>query len=147
MTDFYLLSKYIASFYRHSKNQINHQINDLDIRATQGDLLLFIDEHPHLSQKQIAQEMQIDPSLLGRDLAYLEKRNVIERVNSERDSRVKEITVIITGHNNAKLVRQKMNQWWENFFKTHPEIDRDLFIKQFKLCYQAIRRDLKDEEA
>lgn len=137
MKDYYLLSKYIASIYRYSKNQINQHITNLNIQATQGDLLLFIDEHPNLSQKQVAQEMQIDPSLLGRDLTYLEKNNMITRSVSESDSRVKEIVITDMGHQTAKKVRQEMNQWWENFFNANSEIDGKKLLDQLKLCYQS----------
>lgn len=144
--DDYLLSKYIASVYRYSKNQINRQISNLDIRATQGDLLLFIDEHPHLSQKQIAQGMHIDPSLLGRDLVYLENRQLVERVVSKRDSRVKEIMITSQGHQTAAAVRQQMNEWWTNFFHSHSKIAHEELMQQLRTCFQAIEEEIKHED-
>lgn len=136
MKDYYLLSKYIASIYRYSKNQINQHISELNIQATQGDLLLFIDEHPHLAQKLVAQQMQIDPSLLGRDLSYLEGKKMGQRVPSKSDSRMKEIIITKKGHRTAESVRQKMNQWWSSFFAGNEEIDGKKLLKQMNQIYQ-----------
>lgn len=137
MSDYYLLSKYIASLYRFSKNQINHHIDGFNIQATQGDLLLFVDEHPHLAQKAIAQKMQIDPSLLGRDLVYLEKKKMVQRIPSKADSRMKEIMITKKGHQTAEDVRKGMNQWWKNFFATNVKIDGQELLKQLKLSYKT----------
>lgn len=46
MTQPITFNKYIASIYRQSKHDFNEQIAALDLRATTGDLLLFVADHP-----------------------------------------------------------------------------------------------------
>ena len=48
MTQPITFNKYIASIYRQSKHDFNEQIAALDLRATTGDLLLFVADHPGL---------------------------------------------------------------------------------------------------
>jgi len=138
MTHSYLLSKYIASIYRNSKNDFNHYIKTFDVRATQSDLLLFIYEHPNYMQKEIAQEMTIDPSLLTRDLRKLVRSDLVIRRTSEFDKRSKQVVLTKKGKQTALQLQKIMANWWDQFFETHPEIDATSFFEELEKVFEAL---------
>lgn len=138
MTHTYLLSKYIASIYRNSKNDFNRYIKTLDVRATQSDLLLFIYEHPNYMQKEIAQEMAIDPSLLTRDLRKLVNSDLVIRKTSISDKRSKQVILTEKGEQTALQLQEIMTSWWDHFFESHPEIDATVFFTEFEKVFEAL---------
>jgi DNA-binding MarR family transcriptional regulator len=139
----YLLSKYIASIYRESKQQFNHQFTDFDLRATQSDVLLFIHEHPNLMQKEIANGMAMDASLLARDLRFLEGQHVIERYRDVTDTRAKRVCLTAKGETMALRIKEIMLTWWQQFFAQHPEVNAKSFQTQLLAVHQALTQKEK----
>ncbi|WEV36900.1 MarR family winged helix-turn-helix transcriptional regulator [Lactobacillus sp. ESL0677] len=135
---YYYLSKFIAGIYRQSKNEFNQQLANLNLRATQSDLLLFIVEHPNLMQREIAQQMVIDPSLLAKDLQVLLHQKLITRNKDSADGRVKRITATTNGKSEVLKLKQVMETWWQNLFAQHQELNTTEFFKQLEMGYQAI---------
>lgn len=133
-------NKYIASIYRQSKNEFNQQVTNLDIRATEGDLLLFVDDHPQVLQKEIAQDMTLDPSLVARDLRDLVAKHLVERHPDPRDGRAHLITLTATGHEQATAIRQVMHDWWHDLFAATPEADTEIFGAQLTALYQTLQQ-------
>ncbi|UQS82141.1 MarR family transcriptional regulator [Bombilactobacillus folatiphilus] len=131
--DYCYLSKYVAGIYRRSKNEVNQRLGCLDLRATESDLLLFIDEHPQAKQQEIAQEMMLDPSLLARDLKALAQKKYIRRQCDGDDRRVKRINLTKLGQKQVCQLRQMMNEWWVQFFA-----ENDLDIEQFGAILQQV---------
>ncbi|MGP4117383.1 MarR family winged helix-turn-helix transcriptional regulator [Levilactobacillus zymae] len=130
-------SQYVAGIYRRSKNDFNRQIEDLDVRATQSDLLMFIYEHPGRQQVQIAQEMSVDPSLLARDLTVLTQKGWITRTPSSTDRRAKEITLTAAGVTLAQRLTATMATWWRQLF-AESGLDADQLDQQLAAVYQAL---------
>lgn len=135
-------SQYVAGIYRRSKNDFNRQIQELDVRATQSDLLMFIFEHPGRQQVQIAQEMSVDPSLLARDLTVLTKKGWVTRTPSSTDGRAKEISLTVAGEQLAQKLTATMAAWWRQLFAETPDLDVDALDQQLDTVYQALlKRD------
>ena len=95
------LSKYLAAIYRQTKKSWNHQ-NSFDfLRATQTDIIMFALKNPHQIQKDIARRMAIDPSLLTKDLKFLEKEEIITRSLSN-ESRAYHVDLTDKGKKNCR---------------------------------------------
>lgn len=141
MTEFHLISKYIATIYRKSKHDFNQQIAHLDVRATQSDILLFIYEHPNFSQKRIAEQMAIDPSLLTRDLRTLEKKNLLTKVSDETDGRAKRISLTTEGITLAQQLQKIMNEWWHDFFTENLSLKPDEVMPKLEQVYLYLTKD------
>ena len=86
--EYFSLTKYIAGIYRESKNSINTQLKALDIRATESDLLLVVYDHPAQTQKELAANLILDPSLLARTVRQLEQRQLVTRFRDPADQRL-----------------------------------------------------------
>ncbi|EGO2851467.1 MarR family transcriptional regulator [Enterococcus faecalis] len=141
MSQFHLISKYIATIYRKSKNDFNQQITHLDVRATQSDILLFIYEHPNFLQKQIAEQMAIDPSLLTRDLRTLEEKDLLLRIADQTDGRAKRIVLTEQGVQLAQRLQQIMDQWWQDFFQKMPELTPEEVMSKLEKVYLHLTED------
>ena len=134
------LSRYLAAIYRQTKKEWNTQHIQSNLGATQTDVLMFALRNPHQIQKDIARRMAIDPSLLTRDLKFLEKEGLIVRTSND-ESRAYYIDLTSKGIQYAKTIGSEMEQWWQAFFSSHPEINQQLFTEQLKLVYEAFNAD------
>lgn len=110
------------------------------MRATETDLLLFIDEHPNYMQQEIAQKMVIDPSLLARDLRALAQKNYIKRQCDADDRRAKRIRLTRRGQNQVCQLRQVMNNWWQQLFDQH-DLDATTVYQTLESVYDAMTND------
>ncbi|MFC6181521.1 MarR family winged helix-turn-helix transcriptional regulator [Lactiplantibacillus daowaiensis] len=146
MSQPYLFNKYIASIYRQSKNEFNQQVARLDIRATEGDLLLFISDHPQVSQRAIAQEMVLDPSLVARDLRDLRTKQLVTRTPDPNDGRAQLIALTSLGQQQAIEIRQVMATWWQKLFAATPDADAAVLNTQLAAVYATLQTRLKGTE-
>ncbi|KRM05605.1 hypothetical protein FC89_GL001309 [Liquorilactobacillus ghanensis DSM 18630] len=138
------LSKYIAGLYRQSKKEINQEFQSVGIRATQGDLLLFINDNPGLSQKKIASLMILDPSLVGRDLKLLLDAGFIRRCNTPNDARIYQIFLTQKGQLLTNKLQKIVTNWWQKFFRKNPEVDLNQLINQLQPLYFSLISDSTD---
>ncbi|ANK60654.1 MarR family winged helix-turn-helix transcriptional regulator [Loigolactobacillus backii] len=131
-------SKYIASVYRQSKNDFKQQITELDVRATQSDLLMFIQDHPGLTQRQIAHNMTLDASLLTKDIKILIDHGWVQREVHAKDRRARVITLTTAGTALAQRLQTTMGNWWADLFRSNPEIDSVVLGQQLELVRKAL---------
>ncbi|MDO4670383.1 MAG: MarR family transcriptional regulator [Aerococcus sp.] len=112
--ELYPLSRYIAGIYRLSKNAFNREIQDkqLDIRATQSDVLLFVSEHCGIDQSSIAKHMATSPGLITKDLRILEEQGLIKREVNPEDSRGRLVSLTDDGVTVVRKLQGIMDEWW-----------------------------------
>ncbi|WP_054726238.1 MarR family winged helix-turn-helix transcriptional regulator [Paucilactobacillus hokkaidonensis] len=89
---------------------LNKKITELDVRATQSDLVMFIQDHPGLTQQQIASNMTIDASLLAKDIKLLIDKGWVKRQVNQQDRRAKVITLTATGTELAQKLQKNNDQ-------------------------------------
>ncbi|AVK64792.1 transcriptional regulator [Lactobacillus sp. CBA3606] len=108
------------------------------MRATTSDVILFINDHHGLSQKEIATAMSLDPSLLARNLKTLEQQALVSRQPNPDDLRAHQIILTTTGKALAAELRTAMTTWWTDLFNQHPEIDAATFTTQLGLVFDSL---------
>ncbi|WEV63667.1 MarR family transcriptional regulator [Bifidobacterium sp. ESL0732] len=135
---YHYFSKYIASIYRKTKSNINHQLDSMNLRATQSDLLMFIHENPNLQQSAIAKQMSVDPSLLAKDLTVLASQNLVVRETSTTDRRAKTISLTPSGERMAEQLTDIMDKEWHDLFAAMPHFDAERFADDLHATYQAL---------
>lgn len=136
--ELYEFSKYIASVYRMSKKDFKQAIDELDVRATQSDLLMFIHDHPDFTQRQIARVMTIDPSLLVKDLRVLMQKGWVQKTPNPDDKRAYRIALTVTGETLAQRLKNTMTAWWADLFADNPQIDGNELGKQLHRTLTAL---------
>lgn len=134
------LSKYFSAIYRKSKREFNVFFeDDHNIKATQGDILMFIYEHPMLLQKEIAGQMAIDTSLMVKNLKSLESQQLVIRTK-DQDLRANRVRLTPAGEKIAVEISRNMEQWWQSFFADIPEVDMEKFTHYLYLTYEKMRK-------
>lgn len=134
----YRFDQRIAEIYRHSKEYQKRQIAGFDIRAAQSDVLLFINDHPRLTQLKIAQAMALDPSLLAKDLKMLSNKGWIKREVLPSDRRARVITMTASGTELVAKLHENMDEWWDRLFQNNPEIDQAVLARELDKVYQGL---------
>lgn len=133
------LSKYFSAIYRKSKREFNRQFEQRHhIKATQGDILMFIHEHPNLLQKDIAAQMAIDSSLMVRNLNALAEQGFVIRAK-DQDQRANHLTLTPAGTRVATELSANMAAWWQDFFQDLPEVDPEVLSRYLYLTYEKMR--------
>jgi DNA-binding MarR family transcriptional regulator len=135
------LTKYLSGVYRLSKGALNQQIAKLNVRATQSDLLLFISDHPNLTQAKIAKANSVDPSLLAKDLQVLEQHGWVQRQANPADKRSRLVALTAAGEQTAAELKNLNAQWWQQFSQAHPEIDLAQLQHELEHVYDALRQE------
>ncbi|MGJ3872002.1 MarR family winged helix-turn-helix transcriptional regulator [Lactiplantibacillus plantarum] len=137
--EYFSLTKYIAGIYRESKNSINTQLQVLNIRATESDLLLVVYDHPAQTQKDLAASLMLDPSLLARTVRQLEQRQLVIRFRDPADQRSLRISLTPAGEQIAIAIKKTLIDWWHDFFAAHPEVNEQVFTNQLQQVYLALQ--------
>lgn len=132
------LSGCIAGIYRHSKNDINRYVKDNSIRGSQNDLIMYLYDHPGLSQRQIARDLCVDPSLLARDLKTLTDQGLVSREQNPADRRVNIIALTREGADMARDRIKAVNNWWIELFEQNPQIDPQGFHDELRCVYNRL---------
>lgn len=132
------LSKYIAGIYRQSKIEINQKFQFLGLRATEGDLMLFLHDNPGLSQKKVATLMVLDPSLVGRDLQRLIKEKYVRRQPSPIDNRVNQVFLTDHGEQIVKELQQIIITWWSDLLSETENVNEPVISEQLSKLYETV---------
>lgn len=132
------LSSCIAGIYRHARNDASRYAGDSTLRGTQGDLMVYLYDHPGLSQRQIARDLCVDPSLLARDLKALKSLGLVSREQNPADHRVNIIALTESGADIARKRIKSVNNWWIDLFKQNPDIDPETFQTELRCVYNRL---------
>ncbi|MGX7348901.1 MarR family winged helix-turn-helix transcriptional regulator [Dolosicoccus paucivorans] len=139
--DMKYMSKYLAASYRLSRYKIQQTLPEGDIKFTHADILMYLNEHPGSIQKDIAIGMAMDPTLLGRDLTYLENQGYVKRKCCD-DQRARAVFLTKEGKVRADQIEVELCQWWHDFFKVHDEIEGSILSRELGKMYCTLRDDV-----
>jgi MarR family transcriptional regulator for hemolysin len=79
-----------ARAVRHAFSQ---RLREIGLNMTEAALLSFLAEHGSLSQRELADRLQITPASTGAVVDALEKRGLVERRADPRDRRIRRIVL------------------------------------------------------
>lgn len=128
----------MGSITRKLNAELKIQLKELNVNVTEGNLLLFISEHPGLLQKEVAQGMFLDPGMITRDLQYLEARGDLVKAASPNSSRGKSIAVTTAGEAKAQKIKWIMDAWWEGVLQHFSEEQVESLKKRLEELYQFL---------
>ncbi|WP_445343048.1 MarR family winged helix-turn-helix transcriptional regulator [Bifidobacterium sp. ESL0819] len=132
------LSTCIAGIYRHARNDASQYTGESILRGTQGDLIVYLYDHPGLSQRQIARDLCVDPSLLARDLKALKAQGLVSSEQNPADHRVNIIALTRPGADIARRRIRSINNWWTDLFNQNPDINPETFQAELRCVYNRL---------
>lgn len=84
-TIFHSIESTIKAYRKYAQNNISEQIEDMTI--DQGMVLLFLNEHPNLSQKEIAELVFKDNASMTRMINTMVQKKYLKRSMNPKDRR------------------------------------------------------------
>ncbi|MGC3787878.1 MarR family winged helix-turn-helix transcriptional regulator [Priestia aryabhattai] len=94
------------------ENKFSEGLLPFNINSRQYGVLLFIEENPYLSQKDISENLQIDRTTMVSHIDHLETLGLVERTKNPNDRRSYSLLITEKG-------KEVLNSRWE--FLTHIE--------------------------
>ena len=96
-TIFYTIEKTIKNYRKFSQKNISIIINDITIDQTL--VLQFLERHPELSQKEIAELIYKDNASMTRMVNIMVKKDYLSRTINEKDRRRFKLEITLKGKN------------------------------------------------
>ncbi|KRM11434.1 MarR family transcriptional regulator [Paucilactobacillus suebicus] len=140
----YFTSKYIAGLYRESKLEINSQFEQFGVGSTEGDILLFVNDNPEISQRDVAKMMVLDSGIVTRHLRKLEQKGLLQQVVDDQDARRHKISLTSDGERIVNSLQKILSNWWQKLFKNADVSDPVQIESDFEKLYQVIIDRKKD---
>lgn len=94
-TIFYTIESAIKAYRKFSQNNIKSNIGNISI--DQGMVLLFLDAHPELSQKEIADLVFKDTASMTRMIKIMIEKKILKRSINDRDLRRNKLEITDSG--------------------------------------------------
>lgn len=138
MDHLYFFSKYMAGIYRESKVEIKAQFGKLGVHTTEGDILLFINDNPGISQREVAYKMVLDSGIVTRHMRSLEKKGFVTRVVDPADARRRVINLTAKGQKTVRGLQAILSQWWQELFAQAGVRDAEQTQADLARLYQVI---------
>lgn len=91
-----LIDTYMQIWRLH-RNVLERGLNGTGVYRSQHQLLMYIADHPNLSQKEIARQMQVSAATVAVSLKKLESGAYIRRVVDQADNRYNQICITEKG--------------------------------------------------
>lgn len=76
-------------------------------------ILVLLDRHGELSQKQLVRELAIDPAAITRQLKALEQLGMVERHSDTQDARVTNVALTAAGRQAVQSTMAQRNEYIE----------------------------------
>lgn len=127
---------------------IESKVSALGLHRSQHTMLLTINHIGNISQKELAQSMEISPAAVTVTLKKLEAQGYIERSSSSSDSRVNNITITEKGREIIEKTTKIFDEVDEQTFKgfTEEKLDRLCeALNQLSQDLQSVHKSLREK--
>lgn len=135
-----LLDKYVR-VGRLQQSVIEREINDTGVYRSQHKILMYVEDHPNASQKDIAGLYGVSPATVAVSLKKLERGGYIRKNVDQHDNRINQICLTDLGRrvvaDSCKLFRKMEEQMFEGF----SEEDFSVMGELFERIYENLLRE------
>lgn len=107
----------------HSKHEESH------LHDGQGMLLRILERHDGITQKDLAEMLQIRPPSLSELVSKLEGKGCIQKLTNEEDKRISNIKLTQKGHAVIKQVREERADMSKEFFSALSEDEQKQLLE------------------
>ena len=120
----------LGKVLQQMENQFATGLVDFNINARQYGVLLFIEDNPYSSQKDISENLQIDRTTMVSHIDHLENIGFVERTKNPNDRR--SYSLMITGKG-----KEVLDSRWEFLADVESEVltplnqQEKLLLKEF----------------
>lgn len=127
-----MLSKWIASTYRHNNIHFTKQFEKLGLSSGQYCFILCICDNEGLTQDQIAESLAVNKSTVARGIAALEEKKFIYKEANEKDKRIYNVYSTEKAQNILHEMRTIIEAWNERLMDGFSEEEKCLLKEYLK---------------
>ncbi len=116
---------------KNFKDLVNrsYQINELDLTYDQWMVINVISEKQGVTQITIAAQTRKEPASISRILKLLEKKEIIEKVSTKKNKRVKRVYLTPKGDDTHRQATRLFNMIAKDGFNGVYEQEINLFVR------------------
>jgi len=133
---FFLLERTVRQFRKFSQRELSKR--EIDISGEQWVVLKRANEHPGVTQKEIAESTYKDPASVTRMIDLLEKRNFVVRKSSDGDRRSYGIHLTKEGKEFVQRVLPLAEEMRSFGLKNVSENDKKVFLEVLNKIYENL---------
>ncbi|KOY72822.1 putative Transcription regulator (putative) [Apilactobacillus kunkeei] len=135
LTEFEIVNRIYDDIFKQSKN--SQKITT----QGQGKILLLLSQENRLREKEIAKELDMSPQSVGEFVNKLQKKNMVEIFRSEKDKRIKLVSITSTGLSALDSIDEDI----PNFVKVLSDKDLEnleqIYSKMIDSMYDSINEN------
>lgn len=131
----------ITKIAREAEKLVVHTMKESGIGSGEFDLIHFIRHHPGTSQKQVAQELNMDKGAVARRTAGLERKGYLTRKKNPKDRRSSFLYATEKAEN-LKLSKVNVEtEFYAWLVKELPDEERDAFLQTLETLYWRSKKE------
>jgi DNA-binding MarR family transcriptional regulator len=123
-------------------NDDKHHHGGRDAFRGQGKILLILNEHDNISQKDLAEEMGMTPQSTAEFVHKLEKKGYVKKNKSPEDARVSLVSLTDAGRENVS----ELSQTAPDGLKYISEKEKKDLLKILSKLVDGMREDFENKE-
>lgn len=144
--DYNSLNLIFSQVVKQHFNRAYMLLQDLNIYPGQAPLLFILRENAGLNQKQLAKKLLIKPATITVMLNRMEKANLVERRQDEKDQRISRVYLTEKGRQVCNEAFKKLEimekECFGNFTAEDRATFRRLLIKMYENLSKTCNEDL-----
>ncbi|MDA1478012.1 MarR family winged helix-turn-helix transcriptional regulator [Bacillus changyiensis] len=121
----------LGKVLQRMENKFAEGLIPFHINARQYGVLLFIQENPYSSQKDISENLKIDRTTMVSHIDHLEKLGFVERTKNPNDRRSYSLVMTEKGH-------EVLDSRWEFLINTESEVLAPLTQQERRLLKEFL---------
>lgn len=140
----------LASTFRHFEKLhralLDSVIFDMGLYPSQPFLLFILQENNNLTQKKIADILNVSPASTAVTIKRMEKAGLIERVIDKKDSRCNIITITSKGRELANSCKKKLGEVDNYMYHNFSEQEQQQLLDFYKKIEANIKQLAYDKQ-
>lgn len=125
---------------------VNKELNKYGLYKGQPFILKCLKEHPSMTQKELAEKMNVTKSTIGASIRRMEKMGFLKRSQDPKDSRCNRITITEKGSKALKDCQKNMNKIIEALYSKIPEKEEEVVVDVLKKLLEGLNSFREQEK-
>ncbi len=123
---------------RIARRIVDKNVGNTGLHHSQHRMLMVISDAPDISQKELAQRMEITTAAVATGIKKLISDGYIERTDDERDARAKKLKLTAKGNDTVEKSKEMFEDIHRNIYKGFDESELKL-LAQFleRMCHNT----------
>jgi DNA-binding MarR family transcriptional regulator len=131
----------ISIFHALTKNLNKiHKISCEDVTAIQSSILHEVSLHSNPSMQTVAAAIGMDITTFSRQIATLEKKQLINRTPDIKDRRILLLSLTKMGHNINESINKRIDETVRDSLSSMNEFERETVIRSLHLFCEKLKQ-------